>query len=497
MMRALDSVLWAAFCIATLTVPPAQAQQQSQGQQQAPDQQQAPAQQQAPDQSAQPIPAYRSPFATITDNDDTSSQQGTPDDRSLSGAQYLSPLLLSSRSYWQPQVNMYATVDSNPDGVGSGTDWTAGGAVSGRVDVHRISGISTMDVSYLGGVSFYGNSSYSPDIVQALGFSDKFEFHRSTLSFFDQFSYLPGYGSGYGGLGGLAGTSLPGTGLGPSYAPGQTVLTGSGQTLENSVVAELDTKLSPRGSITLSGGFYFAHYFSGDFYNSINPIFRAGYNYALSPKDTIAVIYWFSDLSYSNYEQQSINTQTVQFSYGRVVSRVLSFQVAAGPQFSNSQIPISVTGAPTTVGSTTQVGLALNAGLTWTTGRNTLGLSYYHGLTPGSGVFAGSNSDTFAGSFRRAASRTFTSGITGGYSRNQGVTSNASTGTFTNQTYDYWYASASLTHPVGPSLGLTLSYWFTYQNSPPCVGVGPNCGSNAITNLISFGVGWHARPMAF
>jgi hypothetical protein len=507
MMRALDSILWAAFCIATLAVSPSQAQQQSQGQQQTPDQQQttdqqqapaqAPAQQQTPDQSAQPIPAYRSPFASIADNGDINSQQGTPDDRSLSGAQYLSPLLLSSRSYWQPQINTYATVDSNPNVVAGGTDWTAGGAVSGSVDVHRISGISTMDVRYLGGVSFSGNSSYGTQVVQGLGFSDKFAFHRSTLSLFDTFTYLPGYGYGYGGLGGLAGTSLPGTGLGPSYDPGQTALTGSGQTLENSLVAELDTKVSPRGSFTLSGGFYFAHYFSGEFYNSINPIFRAGYNYALSHKDTIAVIYWFSEYNYGN-SAQSITSQTVQFSYGRVLTQRLSFQVAAGPQFSNSQIPISVAGAPTTVGSTTQVGLDLNAGLNWTAGRNRLGLVYYHGISPGSGVFAGSNNDTFSGSFTRAASRTFTSGLTGGYSRNQGVTSNAATGTFVNQTYDYWYASASLSHPVGRSLGLTFSYWFQYQNSPPCVGVvGPGCGANIVTNFLSFGVGWHARPMAF
>jgi hypothetical protein len=499
MMRALASVLGLAFGVVTLGVSLVHAQQ-SQDQQQTPQDQQ-----QTPGQSAEPIPAYRSPLASLGDNADVQSQQsdqGTPDNRSLSGAQDLSPLLLSTRSYWQPQVNALAIVDSNPGELGSGTDWTTGAVVSGRVDVHRMSGSSALDLSYVGGASFFGNG-YGTGIVQALGISDKITLRRSVLSFIDQVSYLPGSSFGYGGLGGLAGGTLPATGstgLGPVFGPGQTILTGEGQTLQNSFVTELDTELTPRSTLTLAGGDYVEHYFTSGLLNSNNVNARAGYNYALTDKDKIAVFYTFSSYGYgetstpSPESTQSVNTHTVQFSYGRLLARQLTFQVAAGPEYITSSIPISVSG-PTISGPASQLEWTLNTSLSWITGRNTLRLSYYHGANGGSGVFAGSIGDTVSGSLTRAMSRTFTSGISGGYSRNQGTVN--SSGVLLSQTYAYTYGGVSLSHPVGAALGLTLSYWVQYQNSSSGSCVGSPCVGNILTNLISFGVGWHPRPLAF
>ena len=88
-MRTLCKTFSAALCVVALGVPAARAQQQP-----APDQQQPPdQQQQSPNQGATPIPAYRSPFASAAGNDDSDSQNSTPDNRSLSGAQDLSPIL--------------------------------------------------------------------------------------------------------------------------------------------------------------------------------------------------------------------------------------------------------------------------------------------------------------------------------------------------------------------------------------------------------------------
>jgi len=497
-MRALDSVLWASFCVITLGVSFARAQQ---GQQQTPDQQQNSGQPQNSDQPqtnqpSQPIPAYRSPFASAADNSDIVPQQGTPDNRSLSGAQDLSPFLVPNHSYWQPQINLYATANSNPGGIGTNSDWTAGAALSGAIDVHRVSGVSTMDVNYLtGGVLFGGG--YGAGVVQALGFSDRFSFHRSTLSFFDQISYLPGSAFGYGGLGGLGGGSLPNTGstgLGPVFGPGQTILAGTGQTLQNSAVVEVDTAVTPRARLTLAGGYYLLHYFSGNYYNSGNPSFRAGYNYALTRKDTIAVIYTFTHYAYGN-SAQSINTNTAQFSYGRVITQRFSLQLGVGPQWNMSQIPLSVSAPTTTVTSTTSLGVAANASLIWTAKRYTLGASYSRWTNPGSGVFAGSNQNTVSSFLTRAMSRTFSSGISGGYSRNGGVTNSA--GLFLNQNYNYWYASASLTHPFSATLGLTASYWVQHQNSNVACVAGTPCAANAFINFISCGLSWHERPLAF
>ena len=496
-MRILYVTFGTALFLVALGAPAAHGQQQ-----QTPDQPQ-----QTPNQSAAPIPAYHSPLASEAGYDDTDTQQSAPDKRPLSGAQDLSPLLLPTRSYWQPQINVYGVAQSNAALTAGGSDWSAGAILSGRVDVHRISGNSDMTLTYIGGGVFSGDSSVGAEVVQMLGFGDKFKFRRANLSFFDQFSYLPGSSFGYGGLGGLGGTPLPGSGssgLGSVFGPGQTILTGEGQTLGNSFVTEAEITLTPRSSLTFTGGYYVLHYFTSDLLNSTNPNARVGYNYQLTRKDTIAVFYTFSAYRYSNSDQ-SFDTNTAELSYGRVLTGRLAFQIAAGPQYINSQFPISVSGGSSgsqggtgtlTETSTTQLNYSLNASLTWTDKRNGFAVSYYRGANNGSGVLAGSIGQTVSGSLTRAASRTFSSGISGGYSRNQGSVLLGTT-TVSSQTYDYWYGSGSLSHPIGRSLGLTLSYTMQYQAPHTAGCVGPTCGTSVLTNVISFGVGWHQRPLLF
>ena len=501
-MRTLCNTFGAALCLVALGAPVARAQQQTPDQQQQP-----PTQQQSPDQSAAPIPAYHSPLASAAGEDDSDTQQSTPDNRPLSGAQDLSPLLLPTRSYWQPQINVYGIVQSNPTLTAGGSDWSEGAVLSGRVDVHRISGNSDMSLTYTGGGVFSSDSSAGTGIVQVLDFGDKFKFRRASLSFFDQLNYLPGSSFGFGGLGGLGGTPLPGSGssgLGSVFGPGQTILTGEGQTLGNSFVTEVDVSLTPRSSLTFTGGYNVLHNFTSDLFNSTNPNARAGYNYQITRRNTIAVFYTFSAYRYSNSDQ-SVNTHTAALSYGRILTGKLAFQVAAGPQYIISQLPISVSGGGSGSGggtgtanetSTNQLNYSLNASLTWVDERNTFAISYYRGANNGSGVLAGSIGQTVSGSLTRAASRTFSSGIAGGYSRNQGVVPLGTT-TLSNQTYDYWYGSGSLSHPLGRSLGLTLSYTMQYQVPHTAGCVGPTCGTSTLMNLISFGVGWHDRPLLF
>jgi hypothetical protein len=497
MMRTLSNTFWVALCLLALGVPAARAQQQQtqDQQQQAPNQQQPPDQQQpTPDQGGAPIPAYRSPLASAAGDDETDSQ-GTPDDRPLSGAQDLSPILLPTRSYWQPQFNVFGTLEENAGEIGGGSAWTGGAAVSGRIDVHRISGISDLKLSYTGGGVFSSASGVGNGIVQTLGFGDKFTFHRAMLSFFDQFNYLPGSSFGFGGLGGLSGTGST-SGLGSVFGPGETILTGTGQTLENSFVTEFDVLLTARTSLTFDGGYGVLHNFNTDLLNSTNPNARVGYNYLLTRKDRVAVLYTYSDYGYSNSDQ-SFTTHTAELSYGRVISGRLSFQIAAGPQYIISTFPITVSGVtgPVTSSTTTQLNWSMNTALTWTARRDAFTVAYYRGANNGSGVLAGSIGDTVSASFTRQSSRTFTSGIAGGYARSQGVLEGATT--FTTQTYDNYYATASLSHPVGRTLGLTLSYSMQYQVPHTAVCTVPPCGVSTITNLVAFGVGWHDRPLAF
>ena len=494
MIRPLQNAAWVSLCIIALIVPSALAQQEPQQAQQS----QQPSQQQSPDQPSGPIPAFRSPLASAAgDDSEDEPQELAPDNRSLSGAQNLSLGIPTTRSYWQPHVDISATADSNALETANSAGWGVWTSISGGVDVHRTSGDNVMNLSYTSGGMFSNYAGVSNGIVQGLNFSDKLAFRRSSLSFFDGLNYLPESSFGFAGLGGVGlpgGTSI---GLGTGFTPGQSLLTGYGQNLGNSFATELDTFLTPRSSLTLVGGYSLLHYFDSDLLDFGDFSFRVGYNYQMSRKDTLAVLYTFSGFRYSNFNQ-SINGHTVQASYGRRVTGRLAFQVAAGPQILVSRAP--VTGNTGAAGggagsNFTQTYWSLNTSLQWQAARNSFGLSYNHSATGGSGVFAGAITDTVTGSASRQVSRTFSDGLNFGFARNTGLA--VTNVTPTNQIYDYWFVGANLSHPVGRAMGLTFSYQMQYQDSNSTFCTGPTCGTNVIRHMISFGLGWHERPLAF
>jgi hypothetical protein len=482
-----------ALCALVSVAPVARAQQQqnqdqSQSQSQSQNQGQNQSQNQGQNQGTAPIPAYHSPWSWATGNSPENSQESTaPDTNGLAGAQYLAlGGLETTHSYWQPHVDVFSTVDSNPYQSPTGqANWDTWTSFSAGVDVHRISGRSDMDLSYTGGAMYSVGDTADTGVVQGLNFNDTFSFRRSTVSFLDDFGYLPEAAYGFGGISGAplqGGTLLGGgLGLGPGFSAAQTVLTGRGQTLLNSFVTEVDTHLTPRSSLTFGGGYSLLHFFDSGLLNNGQIVGLAGYNYNVSERNTIAVDYTFDEYRYSG-SALPVDSHTVQLAYARRVTGRLVFQVGAGPNVVRSS-------------NSTLVNPSLNTALQYQFERTSLGLTYYHWVTGGSGVFAGASSDTVTGSLRRQMSRTFSSGITGGYARNHSL--NFGTAAPSNETYNYWFAGATFSRPLSSSLGLTFSYEIQRQDSNGSFCIGTACGNNLTRHLISVGLGWHQRPLAF
>lgn len=486
-MCTLRSGVLAAFCMLALGVPAAWAQQQNQ------------------DQAAPPIPAYHSPLASVAGNGDEEDmnaepQKLAPDNRPLAGAQDLSlgaPAL--THSYWQPHVDVTTTADSNALSATQKTGWTAWTSLSAGLDIHRISGNSDLSLSYLGGGSISNNGSANNGIVQGLTFQDKLSFRRSTVSLLDQLSYIPEAGFGYAGLGGLNLAGGGTIGLQPGLLPGQSILTARGQRISNTFVTQVDTFLTPRSSLTFLGSYGLMHFFDNGLLNFSNAAFQGGYNYQWTRKDTFAVLYRFNAYRYDNFNQ-SIDSHTVQVSYGRRITGRLAFQIAAGPQVGLFRTPISTGsgssgGTGTTTSSLTQIYWSLNTSLTYQLRRTGLGLSYSHGLGGGSGVLGGAVSDTVSGSVSRQLSRTFNGSWNVGFARNRGL---AITPLFpSTQTYDSWFSSVNLSHPWGRSMNLFLNYLLQDQNSNSGFCVGATCGTSFVRHQISLGLDWHRQPIPF
>jgi hypothetical protein len=458
------------------------------------------AQQQTQDQ---PIPAYHSPLASQADNSDPNAPppQLLPDNHELTGAQ--DPTLgvpSTNHSYWTPHVDVALTLDSEPPVTGGGGGWTTWTSLTGGVDLRWLSGRSDMTVNYLGGGIFSNAGGASSGIVQDLNFADRFNFRRWALTVIEQAAYSPETAFGSGGFPGI---SVPGgaPGLG-GLIPGQTIITSEGQRFFNTTLGEVDVFLTPRSSLTFSGGYSLLHSFGEDQglldYGDI--IAEAGYNYQATRKDSVGISYVFSGFRYNNFDE-SINTNTLLLSYGRNITGRLAFRIGAGPQFASINIPIIPgtgvgTIGPASGGSTSNLYWFLSTSVQYQLQRTALAATYSHGVAGGSGVFGGSLADTLTGSVSRQLSRISSGNWNLGYSRNSGLTVNGLPQIpNSNQTFDYWFTGVNYTRSWGRSLNLNVGYQLQYQNSNSsfCVGVG--CGSSFTRNLITFGVGWRRQPI--
>jgi hypothetical protein len=491
-MPRLRHILGALLCMLTLGARCASAQQnQDPNQDQTQDQGQA--------QPAQPIPAIRSPLASAAgDNSgDSYPDQLQPDTNPLAGVQDLSlgevPV---TRSNWQPHADLFLGATSNALDSTVNTGWAPWSYVLGGVDLHRVSGVQHLFVNYTGGGVFTGGGRANNGVYQALNLSDQFNFRRFTLTFLEQFSYSPEPTLGVGGFGDLNGS----LGLGSSFTPSQGILTTRDQNLNNSSLAQLEARLSKRSSLTFAGGYSLLHYFDNTNLSYGDVLFRSGYNYQMTRNDTIALVYQFSGLRYSNFGQ-SINLNTMHVSYGRRVTGRLAFQVAAGPEFASFQTPITSSaggpgsGSPTT-SSTTQTYFSFESSLQYAFNRANVGASFSHGVSGGGGVLAGALADTVGASVSRQWTRTWNASGSLGYSRNSGlgVVGNA---TPNHQTYDYWFVGVGVSHPWTREISLQGSYHLQYQNSNSSFCVGVTCGTSVVVHEFSVGVNWRRQPIPF
>jgi hypothetical protein len=495
-MSALKYVSIGGIWLVLLSCAPARAQQPAD----------TPQDQQQGQQPSQPIPAIRSPLASGADNGDQDEapnpQEMKPDTRSLTGVEDLSlGTMALERSYWQPRLAISETVDSNPGSTTAGNgSWGTWTSVLGGVDIHKISGQSELFVSYTGGGMFStGNNDASNGVIQELSVKAKYSFRRSTLSVFDQLNYLPESAFGFAGT---AGAGLPGVGtggaIGSSFTPGQSILTPEGQNLSNAFAVELDTKLTPRTSLTFVGGYALLHYFDDNLLNYGDASFQVGYNYQLSRKDTLAVSYNFSAFRYSNVDQ-SLNLNTIQGSYARRITGRLAFQISAGPQFVSSRFPVtgstSSTVSPQT--SSSQLYWSLNTSFQYRLKRAQISASYSHGVSGGSGILAGAETDIATGTYSQRVSRTFNVDLDVGYSRNRGIAGVAGSVESEAQSFSYWFSGVNVAHPIGRSLDIFANYQFQYQDNNTSGCTGSTCSTNTIRHQIAFGLNLHRQPIPF
>ena len=412
--------------------------------------------------------------------------QSVGNDQLLSSVQAptLGPIT-GARNFLVPSFSATSQLAMSSSGLGFGqpTDFNY---LLGSLDLSHVSNRSELLVHYTGGGMF---SSYLNSAIQDLEFSYTYKWQRWSLLMGDDVSFLSESPFGFGGVGGLeflSGNAAfgPGGFLNGILGPNQTIPTIMVPRLSNTLVSQIEYKVSPRASWTAAGSYGTLNFFGVGFINSTDALFQTGYNYSLSPQSTIAAIYTFDDFRYPELPQ-TIEYHVVKLGYSRYVTGRLSFQLAAGPSV------VMLRGVFT--GHANNFSWAMVSALNYKWDRTTLSLSYDHLVTGGSGVLVGAQTGQVQATVERKLSGRWQLSASLGYAMNGSLIPNPIISNIQN--YNSWYAAVRFNHQLRPGSNFFVSYGAGLQAANPAGCTSPNCSTNFISHQISAGFNFGLRPI--
>jgi hypothetical protein len=447
---------------------------------------------QTPEGPGKPKPAARgvpglNDSNTAGENDQQSNWQ--PDNSPVTGLQ--NPTIGSpelGHSYWVPGLEYGSTIQSRPLGQQATSGWYANNYVGGDLSLVEAWSHSQLALNYSGGGFFTTSNLESNGWYQQLSIADTMTFNRWQVQFFDTFSYLPESDFGFfgesgvalPGIGGSLGPSLPG--LAPSILPNQSIYSAIGPRYGNAFAAQVTYQLSRRGSITVGGSYGLLRFTQAGNIDSDMTIGNVGYNYALNKTDSIGVFYQFAGYHYSG-EPQAIGSHSVNFVYGKKVTQRIALKLYGGPQFSFYRVPIG-TQTESTNGSA-------GVSLTYAVQRGSINLSYFHGLTGGSGVLLGATTDQVTGGLSHQFALAWTGFVNFGYSRNGSL---GSVSGVASPTFDDWFVGGGISRPFGRNVNFTANYSARIEHSNLATCTGPGCSTDYTQNMVTISLQWHTRP---
>jgi hypothetical protein len=451
--------------------------------------QEEPAQQQPPP-DAPPKPAAKTfpvPVILYGDQEDDSNRNGLRGDYTpLTGIQNATLGIPDfEHSYWVPGIQYGATVISPPSNQ-PGSSWYINNYVVGNLSVLDTWSRAQFAFNYSGGGYFSSDSSQGNGQYQTVGLSETFHSDRWLFQVLDQFSYLPQSSFGFGGgtnlgvpgVGGSLGSSGPG--LGNNFVPNQSIA-GFGPRYSNAAGLQFTYALSKRSSFTAYGTYGLLTFINPGNFDSTTLSAGFGYNYAITRKDTIGVVYRFTNNQYPG-NPQAYADQTASFAYGRKITGRIGLQLLAGPEYTRFRIPIGTTSS--------QLGASVSAYLTYGFEKGSITGGYNHGLSGGSGVLIGSISDQVNLGVSRKLTRPWTGFLSVGYAHNRPVVSSATAGASYNSTY----VGGGVGRPFGRNLNFSVAYTASINNTGSGGCTGQGCGTNYNYQSVTINVQWHTRP---
>lgn len=448
---------------------------------------------QEPDPAGKPKPAARLLDSVSGPEDDAvdSAARDTqnswqPDTTPLTGLER--PTLgnpAMRHSYWLPGLQYAGTMESGPLGASHSSDWFAMHYLGGNLSLLKGGSRSTLALNYSGGGVTTTQSGQHNGWYQQLAAAQSFQFRRWQWQWADQFAYLPqtqfGFGAGTGlaipGIGGSLEPNVPET-----LQPNQSIFTATGPRYSNVAVIQGTYQLSARQSITLGGLDGMLHFTQAQNVDSSNYVGNFGYDYALTKADSIGLMYRFGAYHFDG-QPQAFGDSSVSLAYGRKITRRLALQAYGGPDFISYRVPIG--------GTTSRITAMGAVNLTYGLERGSVNIGYNHGLSTGSGVLVGGETDQITCSGRRRLTRLWSGTANIGYAGNRALANSNSVG---YGSYDNYFAGGGLSRPIGKNLDFAASYTAYIQQAHPQGCAATNC-TDSLQHTITLFLQWHMRPL--
>ena len=443
----------------------------------------------------QPKPAART-YPTILDNIDQQApamdQQPAlqPDSTPLTGVQ--TPSLGSQtlrHSYWLPGFQ-YASMFQSRNQNGLTPGWTGNHYLVGSLSLLDAWSHAQLALNYSGGGFFSNDKTLGNGNYQQLGVTQDLDLGRLKVQFLDQFSYLPESQFGFGGVTSLATPGAGSTlaplppGLGNNITPNQSIFSSIGPRYSNTFAPQLTYAVSQRGSITVAGSYGILRFVDTGIGDSDNVLGSLGYNYALTPRDSLGVVYRLSTMHFAG-NPQAIGDQTVSLAYSRKITGRLALQLYGGPEQTQLRIHVN--------GKSSRVTASGAATLTYGFQRGSLSIDYSHGTTNGAGILTGSSADFVTFAVHRQVSRRWTTVGSFGDAYNRSLAGAPPVNS--QQSFNSLYTTVGLTRLLSPDASFNLGYTVRFQTSSAGTCPIAGCGSNFTQHQISVGLQWNARPM--
>jgi hypothetical protein len=375
-------------------------------------------------------------------------------------------------------------------------------AFSGNAAYTAKSEVHPFNMVFAGGVSLANQSGQGTTSFWNVSAGQGYVAKRWVFNISDSFNFLPQSPttgiSGIPGVGDLGAIPIPG----PATGPAGGVLSNSGNRIGNILSGSVERQLDHATSISGNGSWSVLRFLGQTANTGVLDDTQisgtVGLNRRLDGRSSVSLSAVYSTFSYSGaysyfpgsaitFAQPDVATRGINVSYQRLLSKTLSVNVSAGPQWVSSSnsalIPSSLN-------------VAATAGLAYSRGLTNASVGYSHGVNAGSGVLPGAESDSVTASVGRSYGRDWVASITASYTHTAGLTQVAALvpGAPSNLVYDTVFGGVQVTRRISPHFSGYISYQAQNQSNNYSL-TGQNTLRNALNGTShTFGIGITFSP---